>query len=254
MWSIPRAGLARFAAASTLGLAVIAVPLAVDATAAPAAVTASSVLAAAKSAIAKEPGVHLALKSATKAGSVNERVAADLGAKDGTETITEGIEQVTVEVTPKYVYFRGNAEGLEDIIGVPSSEVKTIGKDWVSVKAGTTQYSDIDDDVNISSVPSLLPDVKGTKLSTRSTSKTGLYLLKWDTKATSSVPALTSTLTVSAVGRTLPVTETREATSGSNNGSTETVALSKWGEKVTVKAPARRSTIPYSKVTGSTGG
>lgn len=222
----------------------------VNVTAASAAATASSVLAAAKSAIAKEAGVHLEVKSATKSGTINERVSADLGTKVGSETIVEGIEQITVEVTPKYVYFKGNASGLQEIIGVTSAEVKKIGKHWVSVKAGTTQYSDIDDDVNISSVPSLLPDAKGTKLSTGATSKTGLYVLKWDTKATSSIPALSSTLTVSAVGPTLPSTETRKATSGSNSGSTETVLLSKWGEKVTVKAPPRRSTIAYSKLTG----
>jgi hypothetical protein len=78
------------------------------------------------------------------------------------------------------------------------------------------------------------------------TNGTELYVLKWNTAATSSRPKLSITLTVSAVGTALPVEQTVTASGGTE----ETTTLSMWGEHVLVRAPPVGSTIASSKITG----
>ena len=198
--------------------------------------TASSVLTAAMGAIAKQTGVHLAVTSQSSSSSGTEKVVADLGAKFGVETISEAKETVTIKLTPTYGYVTGNPSGLTNLLGLSSAEVKRIGKDWVSVKAGTSQYSGLQSGLTVSSLVSVLPKAKGTKLSTETTKAADLYVLKWTTVATSSSPELSSTLTLSAVGAALPVGETTTAPGGGK----ETATFSKWGEAVRAERAAGR--------------
>ncbi|MGC8628372.1 MAG: hypothetical protein ACP5VR_12645 [Acidimicrobiales bacterium] len=208
--------------------------------------TTSSVVAAARSAIGKQASVHLALSSRTSAKAVEEVVQADLAKSSGSETVSQGKETVTIKLTAADAYLSGNPSGLTKILGLTSAQVKKLGADWVFVKAGTTQYKDLATSMTISSVASVLPVVKGTKLYLPSPSGRKLYTLKWFTAATSSAPALASTLTISAVAPYLPVQETTTAPGGGR----ETVVFSKWGEPVVVSAPPARLTIPLSKVSG----
>ena len=209
--------------------------------------TTSSVIAAAKSAIGQQASVHLVVTSkASSTSSVEEHLEADLAKTKGTETISEGSETAMIKVTASYAYLSGNSSGLAKIFGLTSAEVKEVGRDWVSVKAGTSQYKDLAASMTVSSVASILPAAKGTRLRTPAAAAKKLYTLKWETAATSSEPALANTLTLSAVGATLPVQETLTASGGGN----ETVALSKWGERVLVSVPPPASTIPFSKVSG----
>lgn len=208
--------------------------------------TTSSVLTAAKAAIAKQTGAHLVVMSKSNSTSVVEQVAADLGKTSGTETISEGTETVRIKVTAAYAYLSGNSSGLTKIVGLSAAEAKKLGKDWVSVKAGTSQYTDVAGSLKISSIASVLPAAKGTTLYPPAASGKDVYTLKWETAATSSEPKLTSTLTISAVGATLPVEETTTASGGAR----ETVTLSDWGEHVQVTPPAAGSTIAFSKLSG----
>jgi len=208
--------------------------------------TTSSVVAAAKSAIGKQTSVHLDLSSRTSSTSVEEVVQADLAKSSGAETISQGKETVAIKLTPADAYLSGNSSGLTKILGLTSAQVKKVGADWVFVKAGTSQYKDLATSMTISSVASVLPAVKGTKLYAPGPSGRKLYTLKWSSAATSSAPALASTLTVLAVGANLPVQETTTAPGGGK----ETVAFSKWGERVVVNAPPAGLTIPLSKVSG----
>ncbi len=208
--------------------------------------TTSSVLTAAKSDIGKQTSVHLVVTSSSSSTSVEEHIEADLGTASGIETISEGSETVILKVTPSYGYLSGDSSGLTKIFGMTSAEAKQVGRDWVSVKAGTSQYKDLAASITVSSVASVLPAPKGTKLSTAMPPAKKLYTLKWDTAATSSEPASTTTLTISAVGATLPVLETTTALGAGK----ETVAFSNWGKQVVVSAPPAGSTIPLSKVSG----
>ena len=208
--------------------------------------TASSVLTLAKSAIGKQTSVHLVVTSRSSSTSVEEHLEADLEKTSGVETISVGSETAMVKVTPTSAYISGNSSGLTNIFGLTSAQVKKVGVDWVSVKAGTSQYKDLAASMTVSSVASLLPTAKGTELYTPVPSAKKLYTLRWDTAATSSDPALANTLTLSAIGTTLPVQETSTASGGGN----EIVALSKWGEHVVVSAPPAGSTIPLSNLSG----
>jgi len=208
--------------------------------------TTSSVLRAAKSDIGKQRSVHLVVTSSSSSTSVEEHIKADLGTVSGIETISEGSETVILKVTPSYGYLSGDSSGLTKIFGMTSAQAKEVGKDWVSVKAGTSQYKDLAASITVSSVASILPAAKGTKLSTPAPPAKKLYTLKWDTAATRSEPASATTLTLSAVGATLPVLETTTALGTEK----ETLAFSNWGEQVVVSTPPAGSTIPFSKVSG----
>jgi hypothetical protein len=205
--------------------------------------TTSSVLAATKSAIVKQTGVHLVVTSASSSTLVGEDLQADLGKTSGAETISEGSGKVILKVVPAYAYLSGNSTGLTKIFGMTAAQAKVVGTHWVAVKAGTSQYKDLASSLTISSVTSVLPVAKGTRLLAPSPA-TGFYTLKWATAATSSTPALTNTLTISAVGAPLPFKETTTATGGAK----QVVALSKWGEHVLVSVPPATSTIPLSKI------
>jgi hypothetical protein len=207
--------------------------------------TVSSVLAAAKAAVAKQTAVHLVVDSKSSSSSTAEQVVADLGKKSGTESISDGKDSVTIVVTPPYGYVSGNSGGLSKIVGLTSSEIKKVGHKWIALKAGTSQYTSLATDIRISSVQTLLPQAKGTTLSVETTTPAHLYVLKWTTAASSSNPKLSTTLTFPVAGATLPIQEITTA-----SGSRETVTLSKWGEFVRIVGPPLSQTIPYSKVPG----
>jgi hypothetical protein len=206
--------------------------------------TTKSVLTSAKSAIEKQISVHLEVTSRSSSTAVAEHLEADLEKTSGIETISQGSETAIVRVTPTYAYLSGNSSGLATIFGLPSAEVNKVGSDWVSIKAGTSQYKDLAASMTVSSVASVLPAAKGTELYTPATPAKKSYTLKWETAATSSTPALANTLTLSAIGATLPVQETSTASGGGH----ETLSLSNWGEHVLVSAPPAASTIPFSKL------
>jgi hypothetical protein len=207
-------------------------------------VTTSSVLSAAKSAIQKHSAVHLEI-NVTSGSSSAEKVVQDAATSTGIETITEGTASATVKVMPSYAYMSGNSSGLTTILGLTSAQAKKVGKDWVSMKSGASQYSDLEKVVTLSSVSSVFPAAKGTKLSTSVVNGTKVFVLSWTTAATSSAPKISSILTISAVGANLPIKETATA-----SGEKEIITLSKWDEHVSVSAPSAASTITYAKVTG----
>ena len=224
----------------SLGATAFVMPTAVG-VAASAAATTSSVLKAAKAAMAKQTGVHVV--DSVKSGSVSQLMIADFGTKSGEETLSEGKERLTVKLTPTYAYFSGNSSGLT-ATGLTAAQAKKVGKDWISMKAGTSEYASIKSDLTVSALAVLLPATKGTTLSTTVTAGVHLYVLKWTTAATSSTSKLSNTMTISAVGATLPVEKITTASSGS-----ATTKFSKWGEHVAVSAPPVASTISYSKAT-----
>jgi hypothetical protein len=206
-----------------------------------------SVIQSARTAITREPGVHVAFVVAnSNPSSISERITADIGASSGTERVSANKESLTVRLTSTDVYVSGNSSGLTSILGLSSAQAKQIGKHWVFWKKGTSQYSDLQSNVTISSVKAILPKAKGTKLSTDSAGGANLYVLKWKTPATSSAPTLSNTLTISSSGTNLP----SEATTTDSSGTKVTTTFSKWGESITVDVPPAASTINSSRLKG----
>jgi hypothetical protein len=94
----------------------------------------------------------------------------------------------------------------------------------------------------VKSLESLLPESKGTTLSTKGAD----YVLTWTSAASGSTPKLSNTLSVTAKGTNLPV----EETSTDSSGEKVTTTVSKWGEAIVVHAPPASSTIAAAAVSG----
>jgi len=225
----------------SLGAAALVMSTALGA-AASAPATTSSVLKAVRAAMAKQTGVHVVTFS--KSGPYVMLLTADVGTKSGQETWSEGKATVTIRLTTTGAYISGNSYGLTTMGHLTAAQAKKVGKDWIYVKAGTSGYAAFKSGFSIAALAGYLPVAKGTKLSTTTTDGVRQYVLKWTTTGSSSTLKLSNTMTISAVGATLPVEKiTTTAKSGS-----ETTKFSMWGEHVAVSAPPVASTIPESKL------
>jgi hypothetical protein len=229
-----------------VGVVALTASVVLGATAQAGAATTSTVLASAKSAIAKQRGAHVVFVARSGSSSTTEKIVADVGATVGTETLSEGKATLTLKLTPAYGYVKGNVSGLTTVFGLTAAEAKKAGTHWVSWKAGTSVYTDLKADLTLASVTALLPKVAATKLSRDVTPGGTQYVLTWTTAATSSAPKLSNTLRFSTGGTTLPVEETATA----SDGTQATTTISRWGKQVAVSAPSAASTIAYSKISG----
>jgi hypothetical protein len=178
--------------------------------------------------------------------SKTEKILADVGKTRGSETVTEGSMHVSIRETPTMGYVSGNSSGLTLLFGMSAADAKKVGRAWESWKAGTKQFSILKEDLTMTSVTALLPKAEGTSSTTTSSGTTKLFVLRWTSPATTSVPKLSNTITISASGATLPITQTSTA----KGGTKVTTVLSKWGETVLVQPPPITATISSSKITG----
>ena len=219
---------------------------ALGATAGAVVVTPSSVISTAESAVAKQASVHVVFVAHADSPTKTETIVADVGRASGTETATEGKASLVITVSTTHAYVSGNPSGLTTIFGMSTSDAKKVGKDWESWKAGTSQYADLKSDLTMSSVRALFPKAKGTRLTTVVSKGSTFSVLKWTIAATSSIPGVTNTLTVSSGATTLPVMEVARI----SNGAKATTTLSGWGEPLAVGIPPVAATIPSSKING----
>lgn len=201
--------------------------------------TAASILAAAKTSLAKENGVHV--KVVTFAGKVDSTLIANIGRDSGSEAYVSGQETFTITVTPTHAYLSGSATGLTKLMGLSSAEQKMIGKASMSMNKGTKEFTTFHSDMTSGAFAQLLPLTKGTTLLSKRDKTTNGYQLTWTTKASTSAPKTTTLMIFSSGKATLPLKDT---VTTSNSHSTTT--FSKWGEAVKIAIPS--STITYNKV------
>lgn len=205
--------------------------------------TTASILAAAKTSLASEKGVHV--KVVTVSGKVHSTLVADIGSVSGSETFISGKESFTITVTPTYAYLSGSATGLTKIMGLTTAEQKKIGTASMTMKKGSTGYTTFHSNMTSGAFSQLLPAVKGTTLLSKRDKSTNGYQLIWTTKATSSAPKTTTLMIFSSGKTTLPLINTV-----TNSSSHSQTTYSKWGEAVKVLIPS--STITYTKVFSTT--
>jgi hypothetical protein len=201
----------------------------------------TSIVAAAKTALASQHSVHLSVSIVQ--GSKTTVEVADLGTSTGIESIVSGTAKATVEVAPAFGYMAGDSSGLTSLIGLTTAQAKKLGSKWMSLKAGSAPYSDLKTAATIPALGALLPAAKGTTSSTETVGSSKLYVLKWTAAATSSSPKLSDTLSISMGKTPLPVKETQ-----SDSSASETTEFSKWGESVVVHAPSAAATVPYTTI------
>jgi hypothetical protein len=205
--------------------------------------TPGTLLAAVRSAIAKERGVHLTVKAKASPTAPEESVVADFGRNEGNETITEGSASLTVRLIPKAAYVSGSKTGLEELLGMDAQQAAKAKGHWMVFDSSSSPYKDFQSSVTISSITSQLPPVKGTRASIAVVKGTREDLLSWTTAATSSEPKLLNTLTIAS---DLPQRQESKSSTGSL-----TEIFSHWGEHVSVSAPPSNSTIPYTDITST---
>ncbi|MGH3732423.1 MAG: hypothetical protein ACRDVC_03480 [Acidimicrobiales bacterium] len=201
--------------------------------------TTASVLAATKTALSTESGVHIMVT--TVDNKVSSSVVADIGTASGTETYTSGTESFTITVTPKDAYLSGTKKGLTTLMGLTSAEQAKVGREAIIMKKGSSPYSTFKENLTSGSFSKLLPVAKGTTLLAERDKATNGYRLKWTTVATSTTSKEVSTLTISSGAKALPIKESVVTSKGSSHTS-----FTKWGELVSVSVPSR--TIPYATV------
>jgi len=226
-----------------LSALALACSMVVAAPAGAASASPTSILSAAKAALAKQSGVHLVIS--VKSGKNTTTEVADLGKTVGVESVSSGSAKATVEISATYGYMGGNSSGLTSLMGLTAAEAKKLGSKWMSLKEGTSPYTDLKSSATIPALTSLFPAVKGTSSSTEQSGGSEIYVLKWTTAKTSSTPALSNVLTVSEGSNALPI---KEVTSDST--ASETTSFSKWGESVVVTAPAVNQTVAYTTIVG----
>jgi hypothetical protein len=207
-------------------------------------VSAGTVLKGAKTAIGGQSSVHVTFAASSKKSKVTEKIAADVSATGGTESVTEGKGTLAIRVTPTAGYVSGNVTGLTQLYGLSAAQAKTVGANWIAFKTSSTQYATLKSDVTFSSVLALLPRTKGTKVSTHQSGGASQFVLKWTSKASGSTPKLSNSLTLDAGKTKLPIEETETDSTGVK----VTTSLSNWGESVRVAVPT--PTIDSSTITG----
>jgi hypothetical protein len=234
----PRGGL-------SIGATMLAIFVFVIATTASAAqISSGSVLSASRTAIDTQSGVHVVFTAHSGSTGIAEEIVADVGTTAGSETIFEGSADVAIKLTPTFAYVSGNQSGLTTLFGMSSAIAKKLGDRWESWKVGTGRYKNLESDLTMRSVTTLLPRAKGSKASTVVRHGMTMYLLTWNTPKSGSVPKLSNSLVVSAQGPALPSLKSAIA----SDGTKITTALSKWGESVGVQAPPSNRTISSSKL------
>jgi hypothetical protein len=200
--------------------------------------TASSLLKAVQSAMSHESGVHISVTSSS--ATTHSVATVDIGTNGGTETYASGSAHVRIVVTPKSAFLSGNASGLTTLVGLTAAQQKLVGSKAIEMKAGTSPYASFKSNLTTSAFAAFLPTSKAITLSR---DKSHHYVLTWVTKATSTAPKVTSTLTISSGATPLPLREVATAKTGDG-----TTIFSKWGEKVNTPTPPASSTIPYATV------
>jgi hypothetical protein len=201
--------------------------------------TATSILSAAKAALAKETGVHIVVKTVND--KVKSSVVADIGSVSGTETYASGSETFTITVTPKDAYLSGSKKGLTTLMGLTAAEQAKVGSESIIMAKGSTPYTTFKSNLTSGAFAQLLPAAKGTSLLAKRDASTRGYQLKWTTAKTTSSPKEVSTLVISSGAKALPLKEAVVTTKGTSHTS-----FTKWDEAVRVRIPSK--TIAYAKV------
>jgi hypothetical protein len=201
--------------------------------------TTASILAAAKTSLAMQNGVHVKIVSV--AGKGESTLIANIGRDSGSESYVSGSETFTITVTPTRAYLSGSATGLTKLMGLSAAEQQMIGTASMSMNKGSKEFTTFHSHVTSGAFAQLLPGAKGTTLLSKRDKTTNGYQLTWTTQASTSAPKATAVMVFSSGKATLPLKDTVTTAIGYS-----TTTFSKWGEVVKIVIPS--STITYDKV------
>ncbi len=210
-----------------------------------------TLLAASLDAARAERSVHYVATSAV--GDESVRVTGDSATAAATQEIVlrvgKGTGHVTARLVHSTAYFRGDALGLEDYLGMPTTLApKYVGR-WISLSSSTKGYSSIAKSMSMSSAIDQIsvdaPLSGGHKVS--SDGRSAVSIQGTTTSLSSAGSEGTAVLYVSATGRPLPIVY-RGTGEQKKKPETGTVTYSRWGEAVRPGVPA--TSVPSSSIAG----
>ena len=197
----------------------------------------------AKASMLAAKGVHIDV--VTTHGKTKSSIVVDVGIKNGAETILSGKQNVKIVVTPKNAYLSGNTGGLTAIMGLTAAEAKKLGSSVMVMKAGSTEYTSLDENLTTPILAGMLPALTNKSLKVVKGSAKNQYALSWSTAASSTSLATTTTLVFTTGAKTLPTSESIKSSSGVG-----TTTFTKWNESVKVTVPSKSSLVTYAHVFG----
>jgi hypothetical protein len=171
----------------------------------------------------------------------------DAGPASGSQTVLEGGGTISIVVIGGLSYVKGNAGGLETLVGLDSSQAAEAAGHWIEFSTGNAAFAQVVAGVRSKDIAQELAlkgpltlghtrDIDGVQVQTiKGTQKFG--------KTTQHV-----VLYVRAHGTHVPVEEDSVDSKGRRTDA-EHIAYSKWGEQVRPKAPPAAVSIgPVSSV------
>jgi hypothetical protein len=201
----------------------------------------TSVISAAGDSILGQKSVHIVITSGSAGRAATQRIAADIGAAAGAETITGSAGRAAIRVTGHAAYFTGSPAGLTAYIGLPAAAAARVRSRWVEIKSGSAEYQDLAAEDTMASLPSsLLPSASNSvRMRTGTVSGQQVYVLTWKATSSGSSTTISAQLMLTAGRAVLPISETL-----TGGGQTKEVTLGHWAERFGVPVPG--STVPYS--------
>jgi hypothetical protein len=183
-----------------------------------------------------------------------QRTVGDAGPNSGRQNITAGKQKFTVLVIGASCYLKGNAAALVGNLGFSTLLAQAHAGQWISlaptdgpygaVYAAVTAHEAIVDNIAVIPQSQLATStVSGKRVETVS----GTIAPVTIAGQTTPTPKGTASLSVRARAPHLPV-RYRERGTLNRQQSTSTVSFSRWGESVTVTAPA--GAVPFASVGG----
>lgn len=213
--------------------------------------SAQALLSASLDAARAQRSVHYVATSTV--GSESIRITADTANTAASQALVLHVGKATGHVTGRLVdkaaYFRGNAVGLEDYLGVPATVAPKYAGQWIEFNSSAKSYSDITKSMSLTSAVNQIsvdaPLTAGPK--TSSSGRSAVSVRGTTTSLSSTGNQGTAVLYLSATGSPLPITYrgTGKQKTGAETG---TITFSKWGEKVNPEVPAK--SVPSSSITG----
>jgi hypothetical protein len=203
-----------------------------------------SVLSTALASAVKFGGVHYVLQT-TSAGQT-QTVTGDAGTDNGAQSIVIGPDQTVVDVVGGSAFLRGNAAGLQYIIGMTAAQASHAAGEWISLQKSDSLYGTVVQGVTLSSllaelrpVPPLIESTPGTVSGQQVVGVRG---------GLQSAPGQgEATFWVATASPNVPVGIDAQAKSVSTGKTiTQVGVFSKWGARFRVPTPA--GSVPFSSL------
>ncbi len=189
--------------------------------------------------------VHYASSSTQSAKTLI--ASGDAGPASGSQTVLLGKGTISIVVIGGLSYVKGNAGGLETLVGLDASQAAQTAGHWIQFSTSNAAFSQVVVGVRSKDVAQELA-LKGPLTLGRSRTVDGIKVEAIDGTQKFGKSTLHVVLYVRARGSHVPVEEDSVDSKGRPTAA-EHVAYSKWGEQVRPRAPQAAVTIgPVSAV------